>query len=472
MKLLLIANREISPMSLFTKFFVFVCLASGSILFSSCENPAEIGFDFTGDNQKGVFYVDTLNLFSETVLDDSSDTGTNSLYTMIGSVNDPTMGKINAISYVQPNINHFAKASNIDSLTIDNIATYDSLFLVILASGPIYGDTLSKNTFSIYRLRSSLDTSKRYNSTQKQDYLDRTPIFTFSVNYSDIRKYDTTSKVWVPIYYRLKLPIGLAKELVEAAIKSKNDPRNFPKSYSGWAIEGSSSNKSIISMRVGPLYNVSDPNSLATSELFAYCTTKDKKTRLVPFDFNGARYSQLDVNRSGTIIQNLGINKPMSYAQGRNQLFVQAGVGINSRVSLSSVAKLSKNMDIVRADLQFTSPNSSKSVFHPSGTKFVFFPSEGSKPKRGSNGARLYITSSGDFSDLGGLAASLDTSGTLQVNFTNYLRNLNREGSLANSYLYIAPAYESSSSINVYAKDILNRTLFDKPKLLLYYRPK
>jgi len=69
-----------------------------TVLFFSCENPSDIGFDFDGNANATSVFTDTLSLDVSTIISDSAVNGKSS-YILAGMVNDPVFGLIKASSY-------------------------------------------------------------------------------------------------------------------------------------------------------------------------------------------------------------------------------------------------------------------------------------------------------------------------------------------------------------------------------------
>lgn len=431
-----------------------------TVLFFSCENPSEIGFDFDGNADATSVYSDTLNLDISTILSDSTVNG-QSNYLLTGTINDPQFGNVNATAYFQPTLVVYATTSGttaIDSLNVKANPIADSLRLRIVNSGLIFGDTLTRSFFNIYRLKSSMNYSKNYNGNESIQY-EGESLARFGVNSRSFKNatYDSLRAVFVD------LPKSIAQEILNAAPTAGGDNSKFNAAIKGFAIVSESTNKAVYSFTTGPF-------SGSTSTLIAnWHYTGDTTKYVYQFDLNGPRHSYLDFNRGSTILSQLSKSKNELSSKLTNSVsYVQGGSGISTKINFANVKNLGTNVRVSKAVLEFNLKPETVNPLFPKIYNFVLAEvGANNQQSRNSSNSLIYLTPLG--SDLSGVVYTLvDSTNTINLDITNFLQKLTNKTNTANA-LMLMPAVITTSGNGLIANDNLRRVVFTKPKLKIYY---
>jgi Domain of unknown function (DUF4270) len=431
-----------------------------TVLFFSCENPSEIGFDFDGNANAKSVYSDTLNLDISTVLADSTVNG-KSNFILTGVLNDPAFGNVTAEAYFQPSLVAFATSSGstaIDTLSVKANPIADSLKLRIVTTGLIYGDTLSRSFFNVYRLKKPMNYSKNYNGNESIEY-EGASLARFGVSSKSFKnaRYDSLRAVFVD------LPKNVAQEILNAAPSSGADNSKFSAAIKGFAIVPENSNKAIYSFTTGPLGGT-------TSTLIAKWHHDGDTTKYAyQFDLNGPRHSYLNFNRSASALAQLSKAKNELSAKLTNNLsYVQGGSGISTKIKFDKLKNLGTNIKVSKALLEFNLKAESINPLHPKIYNFVVAEvGLNNQQSRNSSNALIYLTPIGQ--DLSGVLHSLvDSTNTVNIDVTNYLQKITNKTVTSNGLL-VMPAVVTTSGNGLLANDNLRRAVFTKPKLKIYY---
>jgi hypothetical protein len=428
-----------------------------SVLIFSCENPGEIGFDLDQNLNGTSVYTDTLGLDVSTVLADSTVNG-KSNYLLFGNVEDPVFGSVKATAFFQPTFpgnTNMNGAVYYDTLKVKSNPIADSLRLRLINFGLIYGDTLSKNFFSIHRLKTSMDYNKRYNAEDKIEY-ESNSIATFGVTIISFKN----DSVPLPVY--INLPKEITQEILDAASALNGNNNKLVSTIRGFAIVPQSSNKSVYTILTGPL----DKNTCTLVANWHY--EGDTTKYFYNFDLNGPRHSSFEFNRTGSSLATLSKNNNEVGADKTNNLsYIQGGSGISTKINFKNIAKLGSNLRVSKAVLEFKTESKSINNLFPKVFSYVLAETgTNNQQLRNSSNVATYLTPLGN--DLSGVPFSLDSSQTISLDITNYLQKLtNKKGS--SSSLILMPAALLSTGNGILANDHLRRMVFTKPKLKLYY---
>lgn len=437
---------------------VFIA-ATLSLFIISCENPTDISlFQDDSLNSKAV-YSDTLALDLSTVLADSNNTASLN-YVMTGNATDPVFGKVNAIAYLQPTLRNFTipgSGSIVDTFRIDKDVVIDSINLSIIYDGfGFYGDTLSKSTFGLYRLKKSLGTGKNYNGSDLQE-LESNPIVKFSVTQKSFRTRGDTLKA-----YLLKLPQNtIAGELVAAGSASVANTIKFIDLVKGFAIVPEKDNKTVYPFRT---------NSGTSGIIVYWHKMGETSVRGYKFEFNGKNYSYLNFDRTGTALASLNkTNKEIKNKVTKDLTYVQSGSGIYTKVNFAKLKNLGSNLKISKATLEFEQVKDVSTIFFPKAYSYtvaeVGFNNE---QKRNASNLPIYITPIG--SDLSGFTSRLvDSTNLLSVDVTNFVQKLGLSGKYDASILLLPSVSTQEAGNSILANDNLRRSVFRRPKLKIYY---
>jgi len=430
-----------------------------TVLFFSCENPSEIGFDFDGNADAISAYSDTLSLDISTILADSAVNG-KSNYILAGMVNDPVFGTIKASAYFQPSLVTYATSSGttaLDTFSVKANPIADSLRLRIVNSGLIYGDTITRSFYNIYRLKSPMNYSKNYNGDESIDY-EGASLARFGIN---SKSFVSDSNTSIAVF--IDLPKSIAQEILNAAPSTGSDNSKFSSAIKGFAIVPEGTNKAVYSFITGPL-------SAATSTLIANWHYQGDTTKYnYAFDLNGPRHSYISFDRSTSALSQLSKAKnELSAKLTNNTSYVQGGSGISTKINFNNLKNLGSNIRVSKAILEFSLKAESVNRLHPKIFNFVL-AEVGSRNQqtRNSSNALTYLTPIGN--DLSGVIYSLvDSTNTVNLDITNYLQKITNKTVNSNG-LMIMPAVVTTSGNGLLANDNLRRAVFTKPKLKIYY---
>lgn len=430
-----------------------------TVLFMSCENPSDIGFDFDGNANATSFYSDTLNLEVSTILSDSAVNG-KSNFLLAGVVNDPIFGAIKATAYFQPSLVDFT--TNIGTVRLDSFIVKpnpiaDSIRLRIVNSGLIYGDTSVRCFYNIYRLKKSMNYTKNYNGNESIEY-EGESLARFGINSRSF-----VSSTNTPIAFFVNLPQKIAQEILDLAPTAGADKMKFSEALKGFAIVPEITNKAVYSFASGPL-------GASTSTLLTNWHYSGDTTRFnYAFDLNGPRHTHFEFDRAGT--QLAGLSKSKNEISARltaNNSFVQGGSGVSTKINFANLKKLGSNIRVSKAVLEFKLKPESINGLHPKVFNFVLSEvGANNQQMRNSSNSRIYLTPIG--TDLAGVVYSLlDSTNTINVDITNYVQKVSNKTTSSNG-LMIMPAVVTASGNGLLANDNLRRAVFTKPKLKIYY---
>jgi hypothetical protein len=434
-------------------------LILASVFFISCENPTDIGFDFDGNANATSIYTDTLSLDVSTILADSTVNG-KSNYILSGIFNDPELGSIKAMSFFQPSLVNYTTTSGttaIDTFIVKSNPIADSLRLRIVSSGQIYGDTLTRSFFNIYRLKSSMNLSKNYNGEEKVEY-EGESLARFGVN---VRSFKSDSNTAIALF--VSLPKSIAQEILGVAPTAGADNAKFNNALKGFAIVPESANKAVYSFTTGPL-------SASTSTLIANWHYDGDTTKYVyTFDLNGPRHTFYEFNRGATLLS--GISKTKNELNAKltnNHSYVQGGSGLSTKINFDRIKYLGSNIRVSKAVLEFELKPESISALHPKIYNFVLGEvGSNNQQVRSSSNQLSYLTPIGN--DLSGVVYTLvDSTNIVNLDITNYLQKITNK-TVTSKGLMVMPAVLTTSGNGLLANDNLRRAVFRKPKLKLYY---
>lgn len=310
----------------------------------ACENePGTVGLGndlFDGDYS--IVLVDTIKVAASTVLLDSVPTsGTNTL--LIGGYTDPTLGVLSTEGLIQ--------IDNGDAWEPPAHTIFDSLVLTLKYSGYHCGDTSSAQTFVARRVTQAFKTydlpqfwvdERQYSALYKASSL---------YNSSSIRYDDSElgSKVVRPRpnssdSVNIRLSDDLGKEwLALAKEQSVNITQRdkFLEYFKGIAVAASSNSEVVIG------FNVAD----AKIRLYYKQYSDEKlvqKFQEFPYSSSLSYYTKITSDRTGTILEPLTKhNKELSSAKTDDQVFVQSGTGIVTKVMFPHIRKMIDLADLL-----------------------------------------------------------------------------------------------------------------------------
>jgi hypothetical protein len=330
---------------------------------SSCD---EITNEFGSDLQLDdviiqTLYTDTITVNTEIVQFDSINTSspTNLL---VGSVEDPILGTYSAEAYVQ----FIAGTDSIDFRNNDNLEPiYDSLVLS-LAINYEYGDTLLSQTLKVEALDEGMVDSLTY--YQFSSLTVKANSVLGSVTYPD----DLDS---------LKsLKIKLDDALGEDILKKGSNGNLFTKAQFKEMLKG----VKISSERADGVMLGFDVNDFENTFLKLYYHYEGDSTSKIQNLFLFQRFHNIKSDLSGTILEGLSPQNPLSTNLTNNLCVAQAGTGITTRLTFPDLEKfddfakeVGSSVAIHRVELYLV-PDLEKTsnIFTPPAALFLFAADE------------------------------------------------------------------------------------------------
>ncbi len=316
------------------------------VLFSffSCERSKEIGFGLVPREEVGVFFTDTLTIKASTVLAKVNTTNTNGL--LVGQYQDPVLGEVKAQTYFQVVPDTLRLLRNDDN----NLLIYDSL-VVELNFSYFYGDLDIPQTFALHQLTESIAEEVEY-TNQSSVSFEPTPLQTFTVIGRELQESPN---------YRIKLSDLVGLDIFQKAHDNVT-VAEFIDAFKGFAL--------VPQVAAGEEGYMAAFGTFTASRMALYYH-EDSETpfnRVLPFQvFAGLRFNQISSNRANTLLGNQLINifDQVSSTQTDGLTFVQAGVGLQTKISFPSLQNLKNrgNVAINKAELVIKAQGESTDVF-------------------------------------------------------------------------------------------------------------
>lgn len=305
-------------------------------IFSSCEQSDDIGLGLGNFNEVGVVFTDTFSVETSTILLDSVVTDQSDLL-MIGQYQDPKFGVISARSFMEfiPLIDTFAlEASNpvIDSVVLILPHTYN------------YGSTIGKQNFEVYRLTGDFNDSLNFNNTiiNSNATLLNKDNLPFEVNTQDI--IDQTE-------IGINLDKTFGEELINIIqnnLGTNVSDFDFTESFKGLVVGPSNSDNAAI-LGFAPL-------GVNFRLNIHYHQDGESESFLFQFFPNIVRsFSNIQGDKSGTVIENLSLSNSLSINETGNELYLQSGLGIVPKIEFPFLQDFVEDNSIIinRAVLVF-----------------------------------------------------------------------------------------------------------------------
>ncbi len=414
-------------------------LAVLAVLFIACEDPTGIGLDLQGKLPIETYYTDTVKLAQTTVWQDSSYTsGTEGV--VLGRYDDPVFGNIAAKGFFLVNLPQSSVTANtykFDAVT-DNLV-FDSVAVMLKYNSFVYGDTTSTLKLSVSRLVDPVNPLKRYIGTE---FLPYEPISlgskTFGIRDFKNLKGDTAR------FIRIRLDTDFGKTIWDLANKEQGlDVDKFTTFLKGLAVVPEAESKMCAS------FILSNATAIF-SDLRLYCHEKDKTvSRNIQFPLSRARFSGISVNRSGKPLDKV-YTKGKQYAPtgNNNQTFVQAGVGLTTRLEFPGLDRL-KNLGkiaINRAEIVVVPDSTTFSDFYPV-PPFLQLSETQLTPN-----LQIYRNNLGQSFVATNAAYNRNTKQYV-FNITEYLQSRLLGKKLSNSFIINAPTNDNLSRVVLNAKN-------------------
>lgn len=319
------------------------CFLFSIVFFVSCINDQfSVGNNLVTVNGRNVLIEDcTIEL--ETQLGDSSVTsGLSRILT--GRYNSPDFGTITAHSYFDFNPPVYSTTEF--GANASASVRFDSISLILKYDTYIFGDTSKVQSIDIYKLQEIIELDDKNRLYTTSSFLTEADPW---VSY----RFERPKERWVnDTTLELRLPDAFGLELIDL-MKSKSDSLDSYKDFLNY-FKG---------IKISPVHNEDAAvNSFVLNSNFPairlYYTTFgvfDKEENTIDMTVNtGTAFSQIEADRSNTILQPLRYNNPLPSLQTGNKVYLQGLTGLYTKMSfpdLNEILKMGKNVIISSAIL-------------------------------------------------------------------------------------------------------------------------
>ncbi len=433
-----------------------------SALFFSCEDPTAILINTSNTGgQVATIFTDTVKVASSSLLLDSTFTS-GQAGGVVGRYKDPLLGEVSAKTFTEISL----PLLNTDVFTTlkfpaadSGITVYDSVYVFFAHNGFAYGDSTKDYNLTLHRLTQSFDKT-RYTNEDVMTY-DPTPMASKTFTYKELKRANSTVQ---DSLISMKLPKSLGEEIYKLFYtESGSTIEKFTAAVKGIALVSNQTAQNVYGISLAGSY----------IQLYYHTTTStDRKS--IPLTFYSKRFSQIQGNRAGTVLQNLKKLQPISSSLTSNRAYLQSGIGISPKINFPSLSAfatsgsliVNKAELVIEADLDQITGNYPV----PAQVSLVHLDNEN----------RLRKTSTGliDFVGLDGLtgtqytASYNKTTNSYSFNFTSLLQDLINKKQ-TNNGLAIVPSLlnTTTSTISVYNSNV-SRLVVKNIKLNVYYSTK
>lgn len=330
---------------------------SGTLFLSSCQKSDSVSL--SQDQLLAIAITDTINLETSTLLLDSLPTAAQGLL-LAGTLNDPELGRIRAVSYFQ------VAPSGLSDLTLPDDAVFDSLSLKLIYSGYHYGDTTVQQTLSAHQL------SSRLTLTSNPGYLEpeESNVFSSSATFynrtmPEFKTDPIASRVFKPrpasgdsLLLKLSDPLGRDLfNMIRNNDSRMNNTEEFLDYFKGIALQ--SDGDAIIGYKDSALVKIH----------YSYMGTdglKRKKEIIFNLYDTNYQFNSFNAERSNTALRDLSLqNKVIPASATDNKTYLQGGTGLVTKIAIPYIAYLSGNdhVSINKAELHIQSTTGSNKYF-------------------------------------------------------------------------------------------------------------
>jgi hypothetical protein len=434
------------------QFFGTVFLFLGSFFFKSCNDGAPFGMEIQPEDELiGVFNTTDFSISAETIEDTSTFFTNGGAVQLLGYVNDPQFGTVEAIPSVQLRLNTIG-------ITIDNPENFriDSSVLSLQFINA-YGD-LSVNSFSVYELDEAFEANVNYSADTtlavKPDVLGSTQIIDLSSigdSISGLLDIDSNS-ISEPAQLRMRLNNAFGKHLLVDGSSRFGSQDDFQDFFKGFTIQPNSND---YTGATGSILYINTNGQY--SRLQVYVTDTVNNTRsLFAFPINSEciRYTKINFNHSVGEVNAFFNSKEL----GKDSLFLQALRGTRARLTIADFKSAFQDSLIMINKATLTIPVAAESEDFPSAIQLAVF-------KVAESGGELQLADYFETSDHYGGRLDSDSS-HYQFTITRFLQEefLNNTDSL-NLYLGINPSILFTTASRTVVKGSNNI------ELKVYYTP-
>ncbi len=299
------------------------------VYLTSCTEDGttyEVGSDFI-DNNIQIRVIDTFTVKTGTFKLDSLQTA-GSGRILLGSLKDSNFGNTTAKSYLE------LVASTYD---ISNDAIYDSIGMILNYDTYYYGDTTKVQTYKLHRINETFepeDSENFYNSSSLDYDTETLGETTFTP-----RPNRSTDSLFI------KMDDVLGEVIFDKIVDNDiNNSDDFLQYFKGLAIVPDATEDSHI---LGFVVNPSTTSTEKNSSMRLYYTIKDDDNEdnsfYVDFLISSAtqQFNQIETDFSSSVLGGFeDVEEIKSSEDTNNATYIQAGVGIASRVEIPSIKKL------------------------------------------------------------------------------------------------------------------------------------
>jgi hypothetical protein len=318
-------------------------------LLGACKDPIIESTDLlTTDDQLGLgkdtLYPVAVNLFETPFISSGLSTG------VLGSMDDPYFGKTYCSVYAQCRLD----ANNI-YFGVNPVL--DSAVLTLGYNGK-YGKFDAPVQLVAFELAQSMDASASY-YTNDAFRVNLPPIGTINNFVPNITDTISVYGVSYPAHLRMRLTNSFGNKILLADSTKLENNTTFLDLFKGFYLTTSPS-----SLSNGNLY-LNMRSSLSKITLYYHNDAADSLKYDIAITSESATVNHFDHNYNGTPLQT-SVSNPNP--NGEEKLYIQAGVGSKSKITIPNLDSLPKNIAINRAELIFTaepSQNGFDSVYPP-----------------------------------------------------------------------------------------------------------
>lgn len=300
---------------------IFLLLSLFFTIASCSDDSFHIGI---GDNfissQTNAVIIDSLTVNLSTILIDSIPTsGTEQLF--VGKYTDKYLGVIKSTSFFQLDVT--------ENTSIEDLAVFDSLTLVLNYSGLSYGDTLQQQVINVHRVTEDIE--------QNDDYeLYNTSFFKYGE--FPIGSLSFYPKPNLKDSIEIRLDDSLGEQFMNL-LKNKADEisssDNFIDFFKGLAIVPGDNNSSVLE------FNGVD--SLVNVILYTHYVGEERVETKYKFPIYSSStcFNHIEADRTGTLVENLKTQKEeLPSGETGNIAFVEGGLGIVTRIDIPGLSRL------------------------------------------------------------------------------------------------------------------------------------
>lgn len=321
-------------------FFFFL---SSILIFVSCiDEEFSIGDNLITVNGRSILYEDCTVELETHLGDPSVTTGLSKIFE--GKHTSSDFGIITAHSYLDFNPPSYDKSIFSADAAVE--VRFDSITLVLRYDDYSYGDTTQMQTINIYKLRQTIeldDKSQLYTTSTVP--VESEPWITHHFHRPEEQwENDSILELRLPDEFGLEL-IGLMN-VQSDLLETYNNFRDYFKGIK--LTPGNSDNAAVNSFRLDNEY----PIIRIYYTTIGSVTTEENKIDMIANTTYA--FSQIEADRSNTLLQSLSYNSPLFSIESENKIFLQGLTGLYAKVSfpdLNEILKLGKLVIISSAIL-------------------------------------------------------------------------------------------------------------------------